>query len=242
MDAWWEFLFQNIPVYTNISTSRISNNNQDKFVLMKKCRSLVEVFTTSTQKMDKLLNIQSSMNVYNGKVPVKVIQDVVTHWWSTYTMLDRLVYLKQAITALIADNIISGENILSSSEWHTIVKIIDILKPFKSAQKYLEGETYVTVSWIPHMIKNIHKKLEESLHLATDPDDQDDDVKYFVEVRSGLSLLARLAKPVDLFEFWEAIEKYFKPTHTPTQSSEPNKGTASTGTNPKHVLDAGLYV
>ena len=180
-DDSYQNLFQNIPVYTNISTSRISNNNQDKFVLMKKCRSLVEVFTTSTQKMDKLLNIQSSMNVYNGKVPVKVIQDVVTRWWSTYTMLDRLVYLKQAITALIADNIISGENILSSSEWHTIVKIIDILKPFKSAQKYLEGETYVTVSWIPHMIKNIHKKLEESLHLATDPDDQDDNVKYFVE-------------------------------------------------------------
>ena len=96
-------------------------------------------------------------------------------------MLDRLAYLKPAITTLIADNIIPEEDILSPSEWHTIMKIIDILNPFKTVQKYLEGEKYVTISWIPHMIRNIHKKLEESLHLATDPDDQNDSVKYLVE-------------------------------------------------------------
>ena len=175
----YQNLFQSVPVY--LTNGNASDKDNNRFVLMKKCRSLVEVFTTSTQKMEKLLKIQQSMNVYNGKVPVKTIQDVVTRWWSTYTMLDRLAYLKPAITALVADHVIPEEYILSASEWHTIVKIIDILKPFKTAQKYLEGENYVTISWIPHMIKNIHKKLEESLHLATDPDDQNDNVKYLVE-------------------------------------------------------------
>ena len=177
-DQSYKKVFQTVPVYPSHD---VSDNYDDDFFLMKKCRSVVEVFTTSTQKMEKLLNVQRTMNIYNGKVPVKVIQDVVTRWWSTYTMLDRLVYLKPALTALVADNVIPQEDILTPDEWHTITKIIDILKPFKTAQKYLEGEKYVTISWIPHMIKNIHKRLEESLHLATDPDDPNESVKNLIE-------------------------------------------------------------
>ena len=140
---------------------------------MKKCRKLVELFSSSTQKMEKLLNVQKSMDRYNGKIPVKVIVDVVTRWWSTYSMLDRLVYLRPALNALIADNTIPEDNVITQEEWHTVLKIVDILKPFKTAQKKLEGDKYVTISWIPYMIKNIHSKLGDALHLASDEDDED---------------------------------------------------------------------
>ena len=150
-----------MPVYT--SNILDPNSNEDDFSLMKKCRKFVEIFTSSTKKMEKTVNVQKSMDMYNGKIPVKVIVEVVTCWWSTYSMLDRLV--------LNADNTIPEDNAIDEEEWHITIKIVDILKPFKTAKK-LEGDSYETISWIMYMIKNIYSKLGDSLHLASDEDDE----------------------------------------------------------------------
>ena len=58
IDENYENLFQSVPVY--LTNSNASDNDNDKFILMKKCGSLVEVFTFSSQKMEKLLNVQHS--------------------------------------------------------------------------------------------------------------------------------------------------------------------------------------
>ena len=71
--------------------------------------------------------------------------------------------------------------VITQDKWHTISKIIDILKPFKTDQKYSEDKKYVTVSWVPHMLKNIFNKLQESLHLASDEDDPNQHLKSLLE-------------------------------------------------------------
>ena len=129
----------------------------EKFKLMRKCCTLVKVFTSSCQKEELLLKQQSQMVHYVNKNPVKAIQDVVTRWWSTYSMLTLLVYLKPAINSLKAENQLKEEQCLKEDEWKDVELIFDILKLFKSAQKYLEGEDYVTMSYIPLMIVAIKK-------------------------------------------------------------------------------------
>ena len=69
-------------------------------------------------------------------------------------------YLKPAIEGLKADNQISEQLALEDIEWKIIQQIISVLKPFKMAQKHLEGEKYVTMSYIPMMINFIENKLQ----------------------------------------------------------------------------------
>ena len=149
--------------FNNYVTSNTTLNVEpevEKFELMKKCRDLVKLFTKSSQKQDLLLQQQQKMVFYRNRSPVKCVQDVVTRWWSTYSMLDRLFYLKPAIEGLKADNQIPENLALEDMEWKIIQQIISVLKPFKMAQKHLEGEKYVTMSYIPMMINFIENKLQ----------------------------------------------------------------------------------
>ncbi len=68
---------------------------------MCSARSLVGHFKSSTQSLEKLLQAQKNMGV---KIPLCVIQDIVTRWWSTYSMCQRLVCLKLYIQLLLGNN------------------------------------------------------------------------------------------------------------------------------------------
>ena len=57
--------------------------------VMEDARHLVGHFMKSTQAMDNLLQDQ------NRSKPLKVIQDVTTRWWSTLSMIDRLITLQE---------------------------------------------------------------------------------------------------------------------------------------------------
>jgi hypothetical protein len=48
-------------------------------------------------------------------------------------------------------------------------EVSDFLLPFKLAQKLLEGEKCVTISWIPTALKGIMSKLETIINEPVDP-------------------------------------------------------------------------
>jgi hypothetical protein len=48
-------------------------------------------------------------------------------------------------------------------------EVSDLLLPFRSAQKLLEGEKYVMISWIPTALKGIISKLETIINELVDP-------------------------------------------------------------------------
>ena len=66
-----------------------------------------------------------------------------------------------------ADNQIPKNLILDEIEWNIVKEVISVLKPFKMAQKHLEGEKYVTISYIPLMIDFIENKLQGILANST---------------------------------------------------------------------------
>jgi hypothetical protein len=61
---------------------------------MVACHSIINFFNSTTQAMSKLL-----LKEVAGRA-VKPIQDDVTRWWSTYSMVERLLRLKMYFAIL----------------------------------------------------------------------------------------------------------------------------------------------
>jgi hypothetical protein len=76
-----------------------------------------------------------------------------------YSMIDRLLWLQVPISILIARNHCPG---LSDHDWKYFKEIGDVLKPFMKAQKMLQGEKYVTSSWVLETIQMLWEFLESA--------------------------------------------------------------------------------
>jgi hypothetical protein len=126
---------------------------------MKKARHLVEHFSKSNQQLEKLIKQQKNMDTYSGKEAVGVVVDVVTRWWYTYSMCEGLIHLQPALAAMAVDNKLPDYILLNETDWKILRQVHQLLKPFKNAQKLLEGEKYVTLSLLPIAIKSIRTAL-----------------------------------------------------------------------------------
>jgi hypothetical protein len=135
---------------------------------LKALHTLVGSYNHSTQMLSKLKLLQDQLNA--NKLPadrmkvVVPIQDIVTRWWSTYSMCERAVRLRPHIDTMAGigqQNRIT--NNLSVPQWRVIDDIVKILRPFMLAQKLLEGESYVTISLVPRVIHNLRQNIEIAL-------------------------------------------------------------------------------
>ena len=125
---------------------------------MKAARSLVGHFKSSTQSLEKLFDAQRLNGV---KIPLSVIQDVVTRWWSTYSMCERLVHLKLYIMLLLGNNPQIPH--LTEYQWKVIEAQVAVLEPFMLIQKVLEGQKYVNISLIPYLVYKVRSHLDTSI-------------------------------------------------------------------------------
>ena len=136
----------------------------DDFKTLTKARVLVNFFSHSIAATNRLKNVQAGdeacQRLYGKNyIPLKVVTDVVTRWWSTYSMIDRLLWLQVPISIMIVSNECPG---LSSDDWKYLGEIKEVLKPFMKAQKMLEGEKYVTSSWVLETIQMLREGLESA--------------------------------------------------------------------------------
>ncbi len=124
---------------------------------MKKARDIVQYFNKSTQATKKLKDQQqeSSLPKYSSQ-PKNILQDVKTRWWSTYCMLKRLQFLREAISHYVVDNPHDTdlEN-LTLQEWKLCHQVEITLRKIAFWQRILEGEKYVTGSLVPVAIYTI---------------------------------------------------------------------------------------
>mmetsp|Transcript_12832 Transcript_12832/g.25980 ORF Transcript_12832/g.25980 Transcript_12832/m.25980 type:complete len:754 (-) Transcript_12832:39-2300(-) len=132
-------------------------NIPDSENAMKSARSQVDFFNSSTQALEKLINMQKTTR--QGARALKPIQDVRTRWWSTHKMVDRLLLLTPSIDALVASGQVKV-SALTPTQKKVLNEIKDLLSPFASAQKKLEGDKYPTVSMVPYLVWKIRKHLK----------------------------------------------------------------------------------
>ena len=73
---------------------------------------------------------------------LKLIQDVVTWWNSTYYMLSRCEHLKRPLCKLVDELGLEGP---SENDWSTAELLCHFMKPFQTVKNYLQGEKYPTL-------------------------------------------------------------------------------------------------
>jgi len=143
-------------------------DNQDTTVVaVKKARALVTFFHSSSRASDKLCDAQQALDP--SCIPLKLLSDVKTRWWSTHTLLERVLCLKDALN-YVFDNEFRFRNEVSTlttlesmrltdEDFQSLHNVLYVLTPFKDAQKALEGEQYVNISLSPLAINNLHTSL-----------------------------------------------------------------------------------
>ncbi len=127
---------------------------------MAKARKIIEFFSKSTQASAKLLEFQmlSTFGAYGEEnyCPKKLLQDVITRWWSTYRMLKRLRICKPALIGLVASGVIKLD-LPSDDQWTVLHQIEIVLKMMATWQRLLEGDKYPTGSLLVMAIYQIRK-------------------------------------------------------------------------------------
>lgn len=132
----------------NLSINEAINGNLDIIQILKKCRTIVGHFKHSSHANGKLREFQLQMNL-----PIlKVKQDVVTRWNSSLIMIERLIDIKNPLSANMS-SLPRAPNYLNACEWEIILDCIHILKPFEIMTAKLSGENYVTISSIIPLIR-----------------------------------------------------------------------------------------
>ena len=143
-------------------------------IALTKARKIVSFINKSSQAKTKLLKIQIVFDP--NRVAVTVITDVVTRWWSTFLMLQRLLRLRQGITMMGTEGDLGDCALLEPTDWDNLDKMVKILTPFKDGQLLLEGDTYVTSSWVPKAIGHVAKVLAKF-----SSEGEDVDMKYMAK-------------------------------------------------------------
>ena len=96
----------------------------------------------------RLKEVQKQLGV---QVPLIVYQDVVTRWWSTYMMIERLLVLKPSLVYLHKEEPdapyrLTEEQALTGAQWDDLKLLKQLLEPFMVFQRQLEGDKYITSS------------------------------------------------------------------------------------------------
>lgn len=128
---------------------------------VKKANNIVSHFNSSPQAEAKLIAVQreGTHKEYVRKQPVGVLTDVVTRWWSTLRMCERIIYLRTAMYYLPPDAL-PVEKKLEDGDWSNLKMITKILKPVAVVQKYLKGEQYITSCFVPSFVHHCRKALQ----------------------------------------------------------------------------------
>lgn len=148
----------------------------DKFFLssgvsefLKATRALVGYFKSSHKAMATLKGLAAQMGI-SWREPVS---DAVNKWWTTYKMLASILHLQQPLQGMMSS--LPSTAKLTEQAWIVITRVVILLKPFTVAQKVLENEQHVSVSWLPFilsdLLRGLHKVKEDSLSDES-PDEQ----------------------------------------------------------------------
>ena len=105
-------------------------------------------FHQSFKSTEKLAEIQHQLSLPEHML----MQDVSTHWNSTYIMLERFHEQFDAITTTLC-LVNQNDLCLKAEEKDTISKALQLLKPFLEATENISGQAYVSISMIVRLTK-----------------------------------------------------------------------------------------
>jgi len=135
--------------------------------VIRKARNLVSHVNASVTASDKIKN--SQLKLSPNCTPLKLVSDVETRWWSTHSLIERIVKLKDPLLEVFAqefrhrerqDRPTKLESVqLTNEDFLQLSDILYLLTPLKDAQKALEGDQYVNFSLLPQIVNELKRQL-----------------------------------------------------------------------------------
>ncbi|XP_073412759.1 zinc finger BED domain-containing protein 4-like [Dendrobates tinctorius] len=108
---------------------------------LDKVKSIVEFFHKNTIATEKLKSTQRQM----GMPELRLKQDCVTQWNSTYHMLKRVLESKNAVILTLAI-VCAPVDTLNQEEWEVVRETCTVLEPFEQVIVEISAESYATSS------------------------------------------------------------------------------------------------
>lgn len=121
---------------------------------INKCKKIATHFHHSNVAQDELVNLQEKLN----QPKLRIIQESVTRWNSTFYMLERILKNKDSLCLYAStSNKISQ---LTSEEWILVEKLITLLQPFEEITRELSAAN-VSISSVIPLLATLEKVIDE---------------------------------------------------------------------------------
>ncbi|KAJ8914357.1 hypothetical protein NQ315_011345 [Exocentrus adspersus] len=143
-----------IPCFAHTLNLVVQSSLKEIENIRRKVKSTVEHFHRSTQANAKFFTIQKQMNSDSDSIPLKLKNDVVTRWNSTFYMFERIIKLKEPLTATIG-LLHSPVELLLPLEWTALEESCKILKPFEQVTSEMSAEKTVTLSKVINIVRGL---------------------------------------------------------------------------------------
>ncbi|CAG9840680.1 unnamed protein product [Diabrotica balteata] len=141
----------NLVVQSGLALSNIAP-------LRKKVKTIVEYFHRSTKANNKLMDLQKQINV--GQPPLKLKNDTVTRWNSTFFMFERFLKIQEPLNATMGVLQIEIE-LLTESEWLQLKEVCQVLKPFEHITTEMSAEKNVILSKVIIVVKGLQSAINK---------------------------------------------------------------------------------
>ena len=144
--------FKHLPCFAHTLNLVVQKGIQKLKTLRQKVKAIIEHFHRRTVAAEKFASLQSQINP--DKPALKLKNDVLTRWNSTYEMFERIANVQEPLEGTLGVLHNPVEN-LSTEEWQTLPEICNALKPFNFVTKEICAEKSVTVSKIIVLVNGL---------------------------------------------------------------------------------------
>ena len=131
-----------------------------------KAKQVASFYHSSSQAAAKLKEVSKLMLSLEHPLGLTTVLDIVTRWWSKYSCYSRLLLLRSSLSSLVE---IEGGRFyppdlrLKADEWEVLSMGVEVLEPLMVAQRYLEGEIFVTNTHVAPIVHMMRIYLDQAL-------------------------------------------------------------------------------
>ncbi|XP_044766203.1 E3 SUMO-protein ligase ZBED1-like [Coccinella septempunctata] len=150
--------WRHFPCFAHTLNLVVQNSLDALKEQIDKVKAIVQYFKHSSSACSKLASIQKQMNL----PPLKLKQNVITRWNSTYDMVERLVKIKDAVLSALAIEQ-PRLNTLSPDDWVLLQKSMEVLRLFNEVTIEMSAEKSVSISKVMVLVKIIKNHVERAI-------------------------------------------------------------------------------